>query len=78
MPIKNIDSYEVEFTGEPLEGSELWGAYVSIFAPSVNPMHLTNVYPKQRVAADLDLPDQNAAETEAESAALRILEQLRA
>ena len=55
MPVKIIDGYEVEFTAEPLEGCDSWGAYVSIFAPSDNPMHMTIVYPKQRVSADLEL-----------------------
>lgn len=77
MPTKNIDSYEVEFTGELLEGTAQWGAYVSIFVPSDNPMHMTNIYPKRRVSADLTLLDQHAAEAEAERAALIILEELR-
>jgi hypothetical protein len=77
MPTKNIDSYLVEFTGELLEGSEQWAAYVSIFAPSDNPMHMTNIYPKQRVSADLALSDQQVAEAEAERAASIILSELR-
>ncbi|MCE3263916.1 MAG: hypothetical protein K0R43_2995 [Pseudoduganella sp.] len=78
MPTKIIDGYEVEFTGELLEGTDQWGAYVAIFAPSSNPMHLTTVCPKRRVAADLTLRDQHAAETEAERAAAAILAELRA
>ena len=77
MPTKMIDGYEVEFTGELLEGTEQWGAYVSIFAPSANPMHMTHIYPKRRVSADLTLPDQQSAEAEAERAASIILEELR-
>ncbi|MGW8394188.1 hypothetical protein [Pseudoduganella sp. HUAS MS19] len=77
MPNRSIDGYEIEFTGELLEGTKLWGAYVSIFAPSANPMHMTHVYPKRRVSADLTLLDQQAAEAEAERAALKILEDLR-
>lgn len=77
MPTKFIDVYEVEFTGELLEGTEQWGAYVSIFAPTANPMHLNNVYPKRRVSADLKLSDQHAAEVEAERAAAEILKELR-
>ena len=78
MPNKNIDGYEVEFTGELLEGTEQWGAYVAIFAPSDNPMHLNNIYPKRRVAAELSLSDQHAAEAEAERAAEIILKDMRA
>jgi hypothetical protein len=78
VPTKLIDDYEVEFTAEPLEGCDQWGAYVTIYAPSDNPMHMNNVYPKQRVSADAALPSQAAAEAEAASAALKILEQIRA
>jgi hypothetical protein len=78
VPTKLIDDYEVEFTAEPLEGCGQWGAYVTIYAPSDNPMHMNNVYPKQRVSADATLPSQAAAEAEAESSAQKILAQLRA
>jgi hypothetical protein len=77
MPAKTIDGYEVEFTAEPLEGCGLWGAYVSIYAPSDNPMHLNSIYPKQRVAADVALDSEAAAQTAAEQAAMDILQQLR-
>lgn len=77
MPTKNVDMYIVEFTAEALEGSDQWGAYVSIFAPSDNPMHLNNVVPKRRVSADLALLDQHSAEAEAENAAMLILDELR-
>jgi hypothetical protein len=77
MPAKNIDDYEVEYTGELLEGTEQWGAYVSISAPSDNPMHLNNIVPKRRVSAELTLSDQQAAEAEAERAAAVILQELR-
>ena len=78
MPAKSIDGYEVEFTGELLPGTRQWGAYVSIFAPSSNPMHMTTVCPKRRVSADMVLLDQHAAEAEAERAASAILDELRA
>lgn len=77
MPAKSIDGFEVEFTGELLPGTKQWGAYVSVFAPSSNPMHMTNVFPKRRVSADLVLPDQRTAEAEAERAASAIVEELR-
>lgn len=77
MPTKIIDGYEVEFTGELLEGTKLWGAYVTIYTPSRNPMHMTNIYPKRRVSADLTLSDQHVAEAEAERAAAVILMELR-
>ena len=43
MPIKTIDGYEIDYTGEPLEGCDDWGAYVAVFAPSDNPMHMNNL-----------------------------------
>lgn len=77
MATTSIDGYLIEFTGELLEGSEHWGAYVSISAPSENPMHMTSIYPKRRVSGELSLPDQQAAEAEAERAAAVILSELR-
>jgi hypothetical protein len=77
MPTKSVDNYVVEFTGELLEGSEQWGAYVSILAPSDNPMHMTNIYPKKRVSPELVLASQSDAEAEAERAASDILKALR-
>lgn len=77
MPIKMIDGYEVEYTGELLEGTAQWGAFVSIYAPSSNPMHMAHIYPKRRVSADLKLMDQHSAEAEAERAATLILKELR-
>ena len=77
MPFKNIDGYEVECTGELLEGTKLWGAYVCINAPSNNPMHMNTIYPKRRVSVELTLADRAAAEAEAERAAARILQELR-
>ncbi|XLZ68904.1 hypothetical protein ABT364_20475 [Massilia sp. SR12] len=76
MPTQIIDGYEVEFTGELLEGSGQWGAYVSIFAPSANPMHLTHIVPKRRVSADQKFSDQHSAEAEAERMAAIILQEL--
>lgn len=78
MPIKTIDSYEVEFTGEALEGTGQWGAYVAIFAPSANPMHMNVIHAKKRVAADQTFLDQHAAEAEAERVAMGLVEELRA
>nr|WP_155712545.1 hypothetical protein [Pseudoduganella dura] len=72
-----MDTYEIEFTGEALEGTEQWGAYVAIFAPSANPMHMTVVHPKRRVSADSIFLDQHAAEAEAERVALTMVDGLR-
>ena len=78
MPIKTIDGYEVDYTAEPLEGCEDWGAYVAIFAPSDNPMHMNNIVPKKRVAADVSLTSEEMAEQEAEKAAMALLKELSA
>ena len=77
MPIKTIDGYEIDYTAEPLEGCGDWGAYVAIFTPSDNPMHMNNIYPKKRVAADVALASEAMAEQAAEKAAMEILRQLR-
>jgi hypothetical protein len=76
MPEKTVDGYEIEYTAEPLEGCDQWGAYVAISMPSDNPMHMTNVYPKQRVAADQTLSTEAAAEAEAEKAGMEVLRRL--
>nr|WP_315396003.1 hypothetical protein [uncultured Duganella sp.] len=78
MPIKTIDGYEVDYTAEPLEGCDDWGAYVAIFAPSDNPMHMNNIVPKRRVAADVSLTSEEMAEQEAEKAAMAMLKELSA
>lgn len=77
MPTKDLHGYEIEFTSELLPGTNQWGAYVAIFAPSDNPMHLAEVYPRQRVAADVTFSSGEDAEAEAEKAGMAILEQLR-
>lgn len=78
MPTKTVDGYQIEFTAEPLPGTDSWGAYVAIFVPSDNPMHLDEVYPKQRVTADVVCASETAAREQAEQAAAAILDQLRA
>jgi len=78
MPTKNIDSYVAEYTGELLDESEHWAAYVTISAPSDNPMHMNIIVPKRRVAVEMAFADQQAAEAEAERAASLILQELHA
>ena len=77
MPIKCIDDYELDYTAEALEGTGEWGAFVAISAPSDNPMHMQHLCPKRRVAADLTLTSEQAAEQEAEKHGMALLEQLR-
>lgn len=77
MPTKQVDEYQIEYTSAPLAGTEFWGAYVAIFGASDNPLHLTEIYPKQRVAADEDFSSAEQAEAGAERAGQEVLEQLR-
>ncbi len=77
MPSKTIDSFLLEFSGELLVEGEHWGAFVSILAPSSNPMHMTSIVPKRRVATEQTFTDQHAAEAEAERAATELLEEMR-
>lgn len=77
MPTRYVDDFEIEFTAEPLPGTNEWGAYVAIFGKSDNPMHLATLYPKHRIAADQSFASEAAAEAEAEKAAMLTLEQLR-
>jgi hypothetical protein len=78
MPTKTIDGYQIDFTAEPLPGTDHWGAYVAIFAPSDNPMHLDEVYARQRVMADVPCTSEAEAQAQAEQAAIDILAHLRA
>lgn len=73
MAIETIDEYEIEYTGMPLVESKGWGAYVTIYGPSSNPMHRNSIYPTHRVAPETAFPDEQAAEAEARKAALSLL-----
>ena len=77
MPTKIIDGFEIEFTAELLLGCEFWGAYVAIYEGSENPMHLKIIYPKRRVAADVDFPDEDSAKSAAEKGGMEALQRLR-
>ena len=77
MPIKTIDDYQVEYMAEALGGSDQWGAFVSISAPSATPMHMNVIHERQRVAADQVFASAAEAEEAAEQAAMALLEQVR-
>jgi hypothetical protein len=68
-----IKGYEVEYSGEFLEESKDWAAYLALFLPSSNPMHMNNVFQKQRVSANLTFPDETSAEEAAYKVALAII-----
>jgi hypothetical protein len=68
-----INGYEVEYSGEFLEESQDWAAYLALFLPSSNPMHMNNIFKKQRVSIDLTFPDEESAEDAAHKVALEII-----
>jgi hypothetical protein len=79
MPSEQIGKYEIEYAGVKLQvgdeehaGKE-WGAYVTIYGPSLNPMHRNIVFPQQRVSVDTVFPTEEAAETEAHKVAMTML-----
>jgi hypothetical protein len=73
MGIETIDEYEIEYAGMPLAEGQGWGAYVTIYGPSSNPMHRNSIYPTHRVAPETNFPNEQAAEIEARKAALDLL-----
>lgn len=68
-----INGYEVEYSGEFLEESKDWAAYLALFLPSSNPMHMNNIFKKQRVSIDLTFPDEASAEDAAHKVALEMI-----
>lgn len=73
MPSETIREYEIEYSGELLVEGEGWGAYVTIYGPSPNPMHRNSVFPHQRVAVETVFPDAHAAEEAAHRIAISLL-----
>jgi hypothetical protein len=77
VPIKHVDFYEVDYMAEPLRGCKLWGAYVAVYAPSVNPMHRTNILKKRRVSADHQFTTEADAIAVASEVAVTLVERRR-
>lgn len=73
MHSETIGEYEIEYAGMRLPDAEGWGAYVTVYGPSPNPMHRNTVFPTQRVAVEEIFPDEAAAEAEARRVALAML-----
>ena len=73
MPSETIGEYEIEFSGEPLPEDEGWGAYVTIYGPSHNPMHRSSFFPHQRVAVETIFSSQQAAEEQARAIGISLL-----
>jgi len=79
MPTEQIGKYEIEYAGMPLQavneqdtGKE-WGAFVTIYGPSLNPMHRNIVIAQHRVSVDTVYPTEAAAEAEARKIAIGML-----
>ncbi|MGS0743741.1 hypothetical protein ACVBEF_18255 [Glaciimonas sp. GG7] len=77
MPSASIGTYEVEYSGVLLSDSEHWAAYVTVFAPSSNPMHRNNIFPNQRVSVEHVFDDKEAAEQEALKVATEMISHCR-
>ncbi len=73
MPTQMVGEYEIEYAGAALPEGEGWGAYITIYGPSTNPMHRNPVFPLQHVAVETVFPNQAEAEAEALKVALGMI-----
>ncbi|MDC8755987.1 hypothetical protein [Janthinobacterium fluminis] len=73
MPIEYIGEYEINYSGVPLALVKGWGAYLTIYAPSSNPMHRYRVFPGRRVSVCSVFGSEAEAEAEARKVALAML-----
>jgi hypothetical protein len=71
---EQIGDYEIEYAGEKLGDVDGWGAYVTVYGPSTNPMHRNSIVPHQRVAVEHVFGSEREAEDEARNAAVAMLE----
>jgi hypothetical protein len=74
MQSETIGDYEIEYSGVQLPNSEEWGAWVTVYGPSRNPMHRNPIFPGQRVSPETRFADQGAAEQEAKKVAHALIE----
>jgi hypothetical protein len=73
MPLEIIDEYEIEYEGELLPEHNGWGAYITVYGPSPNPMHRNVLFPRHHVLIEKIFPTEQLAEIEAHRAALELL-----
>jgi hypothetical protein len=73
MGSETIGEYEIEYSGVPLADGGGWGAYVTIYGPSQNPMHRNSLFPTQHVSVETVFPDEQAAAAEARKVALSMI-----
>jgi hypothetical protein len=74
MQSETIGRYEIEYSGEQLPNSQEWGAWVTVYGPSNNPMHRNPIVPHHRVALDSHFESESAAEQEAQKVAHALVE----
>lgn len=77
MPIEIVDEFEIEYEGEMLPEKNGWGAYVTVYGPSHNPMHLNTLYPRHHVLIETIFSTKQLAEAEAHRVALELVQQHR-
>lgn len=73
MAEETVGEYVIEYSGMQLVSGEGWGAYVTIYGPSPNPMHRNALVSEQRVSVETIFPTESAAEEEARRVALSML-----
>ncbi len=73
MPTEKIGEYEIDFAGVKLNDVDGWGAFVTVYGPSTNPMHRNAIVPNQRVAVEQVFASEQEAQTAAQAAARAML-----
>jgi hypothetical protein len=73
MTTEQIGDYEIEYSGVQVPDSEDWAAYLTVYGPSSNPMHMNAIFPHQRVSIDSLFPTEQAAEAEARKVAMSMI-----
>jgi hypothetical protein len=65
MNSETVGNFQIEYSARQLPGSGAWGAWVTVYGPSSNPMHRNPIFPARRVAPGCQYPDKDAAQAEA-------------
>lgn len=73
MRSETIGEYEIEYSGVRLVEVDGWGAYVTVYGPSRNPMHRNSIFPYQRVAVEMVFLTEQDAEEHARKIAMSLL-----
>ena len=75
MPTEQLGDYEIEYSAVRMTDVDGWAAWVTIFGPSTNPMHMNSIVPAQRVSVEHVFDTEAEAEAEAHKVALAMLEE---